>query len=134
MPTVNPIIEIKHSKMFDVNEVTRDDLVKLLRTWGYSSGTAVHGLLLQIAELKGFEPITKLDLNPDVTYEWMISWHQTEDEANTNVASPFEYEQLEMIGSFQRNGKQMYCVMSWIGKRPNQDDVIKRLKQHGASV
>lgn len=131
---VNPIIEIKHSKLFDVNTVTREDLVNLLRTWGYSSGTAIHGLLLQIAELKGFEPITKLDLNPNITYEWMISWYPTEDDAKAIVASPFEHEQLETIGAFQRNGKQMHCVMSWIGKRPNQEEIIKRLKQHGVAL
>lgn len=128
--------QIQASKLFDVATVTRAEIIQLLRQWGYDGGAHVHGLLLQIAELKGFAPITIVDVYPDRTHAWEVKVFTDQAEMRSYIKNDCaaNFERRVYLGAHNSNRGLAYYVVAWIGQAPDKEAVQKKMKQHGAKL
>jgi len=125
---------VRASKLFDATTVTREEIVDLLRRWGYDHGAIIHGLLLQIAELRGFEPITVVDIYPDRNHGWEVLPCETLSAAQQLVGGccDGDTQQYRYLGCHDSHRGKKYFVLSWRGAKPSHDLVNKKMKQYGA--
>lgn len=129
------IPQIRRAQLFDVDTVTRDQIVHLVRTWRYdSSEPYITGLLLQINDLKGFAPITIVDKAPDRTHAWEVLPCETHAAAQQLVGDYAEGDlvQYKYLGMHDSHCGKKYYVLSWVGREPGAELVRTEMKQHGA--
>jgi len=120
-------------RLIDINTVTRDEIVSIIRKWGRDNGGRyIASLLLQIAELKGFPPITPVDLEPNRSFGFEIKLFEVNTDALEDVTeSAVGLRQTKYLGFTTTHKGNRFAVLHYYGKEPAWDDVKKKLKQYG---
>lgn len=124
---------IKSTRLFDAATVTREQLIDIVSKFhrgDTGSCNIIVGMVEQIAELRGFTPLTLTDVEPNKTHAWTVIAHDTKEEVWANA--PYADGTTDLIDYMSVHGKNKYVALHWIGVRPLSIDVLKKVKQIGA--
>lgn len=125
---------VRSTKLFDAATVTRDQLVETAAKF-HRGDTGLCditvGLIQQVAELRGFAPITLVDLEPHRTHSWTVRAHDTKEQVWSDP--PNSAMSSELIDYMSVHGQGKYVGLHYLGRRPEPVDVAKKIKEIGAT-
>lgn len=125
---------IERTFLFDANTVTRKELIELMSK--YHRGDTglcdtIVGLMIEIAKLRGFAPIRLTELEPNRTHAWCIVAHDTK--VDVWEKGPYATDATdELIDFMDVRGQGKYIGLHYMGKRPQPEDVAKKIREIGA--
>lgn len=129
---------VKQTFLFDVNTVTREQLVAEATRWhrgDTGSCDVVVGLIQQLASQLAMEPITIVDLEPARTHAFYILSYETKEEFWNETVDPNRLGLwAEWMGLFDVHGKRKHLVLYYLGARPAPETVAKKVREIGAKA
>lgn len=125
---------IKAYHPFNAATVTRKELVEMIHQYHRGdSGSCdlIVGLMIEIAKLRGFAPVRLVELEPNKTHAWCIVAH--DEKADVWSKSPYATDATdELIDYMDVRGQRKWVGLHYMGKRPQPEDVVKKIREIGA--
>lgn len=117
--------------MFDAATVTREELLRHVLV-AAKSNKMTAGMACQIGILRGFSPFTKAELNPGVTFDWIVTCDDPYHFTAPKLYPEWVLEKLGDFGNHIQPNKSLFHLC-YNGARPPRENIYKRMREYGLS-